>query len=103
MGGVIAFKGLEHAMVLVHGSQGCTTYMRLSSVEHFNEPMDIASSSLNEKQTIYGGEANLRKAIDNVIRVYHPRVLGIVTTCLAETIGEDMSRLFYEYMAENWE
>ena len=69
-----------------HGSQGCSTYMRLANVEHFNEPVDIASSSLNEKQTIYGGEANLKKAIDNVIRVYQPKVIGILTTCLC---GDD--------------
>lgn len=97
LGGVVAFKGIENAMVLVHGSQGCSTYMRLTNVEHYNEPIDIASSSLNEKQTIYGGEANLRKALDNVIRVYRPKVLGVLTTCLAETIGEDMKGMIDTY------
>ena len=77
LGGVITFKGIENAMALVHGSQGCSTYMRLVNVEHYNEPVDIASSSLNEKQTIYGGEANLKKALDNVIRVYAPKVIGV--------------------------
>jgi nitrogenase molybdenum-iron protein NifN len=100
LGGVIAFKGIENAMVVSHGSQGCSTYMRLANVEHFNEPVDIASSSLNEKQTIYGGEANLKKAIDNVLRVYQPRVLGILTTCLSETMGEDLDRIVTSYMEE---
>ena len=97
LGGVVAFKGVEGAMVLVHGSQGCSTYMRLANAEHYNEPIDIASSALNEKQTIYGGETNLRKALDNVIRVYEPKVLGIVTTCLAETMGEDLTRMIEAY------
>lgn len=97
LGGVVAFKGVEGAMVLVHGSQGCSTYMRLANVEHYNEPIDIASSALNEKQTIYGGETNLRKALDNVIRVYEPKVLGIVTSCLAETMGEDLTRMIEAY------
>lgn len=101
LGGVIAFKGIENVMVLVHGSQGCSTYMRLASVGHYNEPVDIASSSLNEKQTIYGGEANLKKALDNVIRVYRPEVLGIVTSCLAETMGEDLDRIIAAYHAEH--
>jgi nitrogenase molybdenum-iron protein NifN len=100
LGGVIAFKGIENAMVIVHGSQGCSTYMRLASVEHFNEPVDIASSSLNEKQTIYGGEQNLRKALDNVTRIYRPKVIGIVTTCLAETMGEDIPRMIATYRAD---
>ena len=99
LGAVIAFKGIENAMVLVHGSQGCSTYMRLACVEHYNEPVDIASSSLNEKQTIYGGEANLTKALDNVIRVYRPNVIGVVTSCLAETMGEDLERILATYSA----
>lgn len=100
LGGVIAFKGIENAMVISHGSQGCSTYMRLANVEHFNEPVDIASSSLNEKQTIYGGEANLKKAIDNVLRVYQPKVIGILTTCLSETMGEDLDRIVAGYVQE---
>ena len=101
LGGVIAFKGIEDSMVLVHGSQGCSTYMRLANVEHFHEPVDIASSSLNEKQTIYGGEKNLRKALDNVIRIYRPSMLGILTTCLAETMGEDIDRIIRTYLQDN--
>ena len=100
LGGVIAFKGIEGAMVLVHGSQGCSTYMRLANVEHFHEPVDIASSSLNEKQTILGGETSLKKALDNVIRVYQPTMVGILTTCLAETMGEDMDRIIRSYQQE---
>jgi nitrogenase molybdenum-iron protein NifN len=100
IGAVAVFKGIENAMVLVHGSQGCSTYMRLANVEHYNEPVDIASSSLNEKQAIYGGEANLRKAMDNVIRVYQPAVLGILTTCLSETMGEDLERIVAAYKQE---
>jgi nitrogenase molybdenum-iron protein NifN len=100
LGGVIAFKGVENAMVISHGSQGCSTYMRLANVEHFNEPVDIASSGLNEKQTIYGGEANLKKAIDNVLRVYQPKVLGILTTCLTETMGEDLNHMVASYTKE---
>jgi nitrogenase molybdenum-iron protein NifN len=97
LGGIIAFRGIAGAMPLVHGSQGCSTYMRLTCVNHFNEPVDIASSSLNEKQTIHGGEANLKKALDNVRRVYAPSVIGILTTCLAETMGEDLDRIKRDY------
>lgn len=100
LGAVIALRGIRGAMSLVHGSQGCSTYMRLTCVNHFNEPVDIASSSLNEKQTIHGGEANLKKAIDNVRRVYEPSVIGVLTTCLAETMGEDLDRIIRDYLQQ---
>ena len=100
MGGILALKGIEKSMVIVHGSQGCSTYMRRHIAEHFNEPVDVGSSALNEKGTIYGGEQNLRLALDNIIKVYHPKVIGIVTTCLAETIGEDIERITGQYLID---
>lgn len=100
MGAILALKGIERSMVLIHGSQGCATYMRRHIAEHFNEPIDAGSSSLNEKGTVYGGEANLKQGLDNVRKVYHPAVIGVLTTCLAETIGEDIERINAEYIRE---
>lgn len=101
MGGILALKGIEGAMVILHGSQGCSTYMRRSIAEHFNEPVDVGSSSLNEKGTVYGGQKQLKQAIDNVRRIYRPQLVGILTTCLAETIGEDVRRIAEEYRVEH--
>jgi nitrogenase molybdenum-iron protein NifN len=100
MGGILPLKGIEQAMVLLHGSQGCSTYMRRHIAEHFNEPIDVGSSSLNEKGTIYGGEKNLKQGLDNIMRVYNPKLIGVLTTCLAETIGEDIERITQEYLKE---
>jgi len=100
MGGIIPFKGLEQSMVLLHGSQGCATYMRRHIAEHFNEPIDVGSTSLNEKGTIYGGENNLKQGLDNIIRLYQPKIIGVLTTCLAETIGEDIDRMTADYLRD---
>jgi len=100
MGAAGVFKGIERCMVLMHGSQGCSTYIRRHMATHYNEPIDIASSSLNEKGTVYGGSANLKKALKNVIKTYKPDVIGITTTCLAETIGEDIGQIVQEFFAE---
>lgn len=100
MGAILPFKGIEGSMVLLHGSQGCATYMRRHIAQHFNEPIDVASSSLNEKGTVYGGEKNLKQGLDNVIKAYQPRLIGVLTTCLAETIGEDIDRITQDYQVE---
>ena len=99
MGAALAFKGIEKCILMLHGSQGCSTYMRRHIATHFNEPMDIASSSLTEKGTVYGGEENLKNGLKNVIQLYQPQVVGIATTCLAGTIGEDITRLTKEFVA----
>jgi nitrogenase molybdenum-iron protein NifN len=101
MGAAIAFRGIESSMMMLHGSQGCSAYMRNYLTTHFSEPVDIASSSLHENATIYGGGDNLKKGLKNLIQLYNPKVIGISTTCLAETIGEDIKRIAAEFKAEN--
>jgi nitrogenase cofactor biosynthesis protein NifB len=67
---------------------------------HYNEPVDIASSSLTEEGTVFGGEKNLVKGLDNLIKLYDPQVIGLSTTCLAETIGEDVDRMVRDFLTE---
>jgi nitrogenase molybdenum-iron protein NifN len=100
IGSVMAFKGIEDSMVLLHGSQGCSTYMRLHLAHHFREPVDIGSSSLSEKGAVYGGSENLKKGLKNLILRYRPKVIGVSTTCLAETIGDDIGRIIAEFKEE---
>ncbi|WP_411680654.1 nitrogenase cofactor biosynthesis protein NifB [Clostridium thailandense] len=100
MGAVLAFKGIENNMVILHGSQGCSTYIRRHMATHYNEPIDIASSSLTENGTIYGGTNNLKAGLRNMIKLYNPSSIGVITTCLAETIGEDINRIVKEFLEE---
>ncbi|MDR1929816.1 MAG: nitrogenase cofactor biosynthesis protein NifB [Treponema sp.] len=98
MGSVSAFCGIRGCMNILHGSQGCATYIRRHMATHYNEPVDIASSSLTEEGTVFGGEKNLVKGLDNLIKLYNPQVIGLSTTCLAETIGEDVDRMVADFL-----
>lgn len=100
MGAMTALYGINKCISILHGSQGCSTYIRRHMATHYNEPVDIASSSLTEEGTIYGGEKNLIKGLKNLIAVYNPEVIGVATTCLAETIGEDIERIIYKFRSE---
>ncbi len=100
LGASLAFRGIEGCVPFLHGSQGCATYMRRYIISHFNEPIDIASSSLGEKHAIYGGSANLKLGLQNVTAKYNPDIIGIATTCLTETIGDDVPMILHEYNEE---
>ncbi len=97
MGAVSAFAGIKNCMSILHGSQGCATYIRRHMATHYNEPVDIASSSLTEHGTVFGGKENLIKGLENLITLYNPQIIGISTTCLAETIGEDVAAIIKEF------
>ena len=103
MGAVLAFKGIEGAMTLLHGSQGCATYIRRYLISHFREPLDVASSSFTEHTAIFGGGKNLKSSLMNIVRQYRPRVIGVATTCLSETIGDDVPFLLREFISETEE
>lgn len=90
LGATLVFQGIEGCVPLLHGSQGCSTYMRRYLISHFKEPVDIASSNFTEETAVFGGGANLKLAIENVARQYSPDMIGIATTCLSETIGDDV-------------
>ncbi|SFR58290.1 nitrogenase cofactor biosynthesis protein NifB [Anaeromicropila populeti] len=101
MGAVTALYGIKKCMSILHGSQGCSTYIRRHMATHYNEPVDIASSSLTEQGTVYGGEKNLLQGLKNLITLYEPEVIGVATTCLAETIGEDIKRMIEKFYDQN--
>lgn len=90
LGACLAFRGVKGAIPFLHGSQGCATYIRRYVISHFREPMDIAASNFSESSAIFGGAGDLKSGLANVLRQYNPELIGLATTCLSETIGENM-------------
>lgn len=101
LGAALVFKGIAGAIPLLHGSQGCSTYIRRYLISHFKEPMDIACSNFGEQTAIFGGGANMKLALDNILAQYSPKLIGVATTCLAETIGDDVPMFLNEYRKEH--
>ncbi len=97
LGASLVFKGISNAVPLLHGSQGCSTYIRRYVISHFKEPVDIASTNFSEETAIFGGGANLNLALDNLRKQYNPEMIGIATTCLSETIGDDVAMFLKSY------
>lgn len=98
LGASVVFRGIKGCVPLIHGSQGCATYIRRYLISHYREPMDIASSNFGERSTIFGGEENFAVGIDNIISQYEPEVIGICSTCLSETIGDDVKMFISSYI-----
>ena len=100
LGASLAFRGFEGCVPFLHGSQGCATYIRRYLISHFREPVDIASSSFSEQTVVFGGKNNLFEGLFNVIKQYRPKMIAIATTCLAETIGDDLNMYIREFRKE---
>lgn len=91
LGASLAFLGIKGAIPLMHGSQGCTAFAKVMLVRHFREAIPLATTALNETSTILGGEDNVEQAILTILEKNKPEVIGLCTTGLSETRGDDMN------------
>lgn len=90
LGAALAFLGLKGMMPLFHGSQGCTAFAKVMLVRHFREAIPVATTAMSEVTTILGGEDNIEKAIFTLLEKAEPEMIGLFTTGLTETRGDDM-------------
>lgn len=93
VGAMYAALGLHGCLPHSHGSQGCCSYHRSALTRHFKEPVMAATSSFSEGSSVFGGSANLVTAIETIFTVYNPDVVAVHTTCLSETIGDDLTQI----------
>lgn len=93
IGAMYAALGIHGCLPHSHGSQGCCAYHRSTLTRHYKEPIPAATSSFTEGASVFGGQANLLQAINNIFSVYEPEVIAVHTTCLSETIGDDLNQI----------
>ncbi len=100
IGAVYAAMGVHNCMPHSHGSQGCLSYLRMCLTRHYREPTLATSSSFYEGTAVFGGASNLREALANIATIYRPDVIAIHTTCVAETIGDDVDAIVEDAILE---
>jgi nitrogenase molybdenum-iron protein beta chain len=93
IGAMYAALGIHGCLPHSHGSQGCCSYHRSTLTRHYKEPVMAATSSFTEGASVFGGQANLLQAIENIFTIYDPDVIAVHTTCLSETIGDDLNQI----------
>ena len=93
IGAMYAALGIHGCLPHSHGSQGCCAYHRSTLTRHYKEPIMAATSSFTEGSSVFGGQSNLLQAINNIFTIYNPDIIAVHTTCLSETIGDDVNQI----------
>ncbi|MDR1806693.1 MAG: hypothetical protein LBR33_02045 [Propionibacteriaceae bacterium] len=96
IGAMYAALGIHRCLPYSHGSQGCCSYHRSHLTRHFKEPVMAATSSFTEGACVFGGQPNLLQGLRTVFATYDPDVVAVHTTCLSETIGDDIPQIVGE-------
>ncbi|WOJ91404.1 nitrogenase iron-molybdenum cofactor biosynthesis protein NifN [Methylocapsa polymorpha] len=90
IGGALAFMGIRDSMPLFHGSQGCTSFGLVLFVRHFKEAIPLQTTAMSEVATVLGGYENVEQAIVNISNKQKARLIGICSTGVTETKGDDV-------------
>jgi len=98
IGAMYAALGVHACLPHSHGSQGCCSYHRSALTRHYKDPIMAGTSSFTEGSSVFGGQANLLQAINNIFTIYDPDIIAVHTTCLSETIGDDINQIVNKAM-----
>ncbi len=91
MGATLAFLGVDRCMPLMHGGQGCTSFTKVYLTRHFCEPIAIQTTAVTDVTAILdGGDYSIVEAVKNITAKVTPSLIGLHTTGLTETKGDDI-------------
>ena len=76
IGAAIALQGIDRALPIIHGAQGCTFLGKVLLTKHFREPIALATSKLFVEDVVMGSEEKLTKTIEGFIEKNNPRSSG---------------------------
>ncbi len=101
LGATMAYLGINNMLGLLHGAQGCSTFIRLQLSRHYKESIALNATAMSEDSAIFGGWENLKKGIGRVIEKFAPEVVGLMTTGLTETMGDDVDSAIKQFRVEH--
>ncbi|MGA2091446.1 MAG: nitrogenase molybdenum-iron protein subunit beta [Endomicrobiales bacterium] len=100
IGAMYAALGIHRCLPHSHGSQGCCSYHRSALTRHYKDPVMASTSSFTEGSSVFGGQSNLLESITNIFSLYNPDIIAVHTTCLSETIGDDIGQIIGKAIEE---
>jgi len=101
LGATMAYLGIDNMLGLLHGAQGCSTFIRLQLSRHYKESIALNATAMSEDSAIFGGWENLKQGITRVIEKFGPAVVGVMTTGLTETMGDDVRSAIHQFREEH--
>jgi nitrogenase molybdenum-iron protein NifN len=91
MGAMLCFLGIKNCMPLMHGAQGCASFSKVFFTRHFNDPIAVQTTAVNDiTAVIDGGDYAISESIKNITKKVKPELVGLFTTGLTETKGDDI-------------
>lgn len=101
VGASLAFLGVQRAIPMMHGSQGCTAFAKVFFVRHFREPIPLQTTAMDQSATVLGADDSVIEGLKTIAEKSKPALIGLPTTGLSETQGTDIHRLVREFREQH--
>ncbi len=101
-----ALMSLEDSVFIAHSPQGCVGCTSLAvdqyrvgqahrGVKLIKNPRIIVTN-LDQNNVIFGGESKLRKAVEDAVLRYQPKLIFVFASCASGIIGDDIDAIIKE-------
>ncbi|MGE4529516.1 MAG: nitrogenase iron-molybdenum cofactor biosynthesis protein NifN [Rhodospirillaceae bacterium] len=98
LGACLAIMGVGRAVPMIHGAQGCTAFGKIFFIQHFQEPIPLQTSALDQTGTVMGSYDYLKEGLETLAKK-KPALIGVPTSGLAEVQGFDVEMGVREFRA----
>lgn len=86
---------------ITHGPIGCSFYSWLTRRNQTRTENDTEenfipycfSTDMQDSNIVFGGEEKLKQAIREAVELFHPKAIGVFSTCPVGLIGDDVHRV----------
>jgi nitrogenase molybdenum-cofactor synthesis protein NifE len=104
VGAALALQGVDAALPVLHGAQGCSFLGKVLMIRHFNEPIALATSSLFTEEVVLGSD----QAAESVVGTFatkadgeRPDIVALIGGGLSEVKGDDVAAVARRLDAEH--
>ena len=101
VGASLAFLGINRAVPMLHGSQGCTAFGKVFFVRHFREPIPLQTTAMDQVSTVMNADDNVIQGLQTIAEKNNPALIGLPTTGLSETQGTDIHGLVRQFRTKH--
>jgi nitrogenase molybdenum-iron protein beta chain len=106
-GAAATITALPGGIPILHSPSGCAGNFAWTQnggaglqVGGYCGTLAIPSSSVQEREVVFGGDSRLREQIKNTLKIMDGSIYAVLTSCVTEVIGDDIKSVVADFKSQ---
>jgi nitrogenase molybdenum-iron protein beta chain len=102
-GALKVINAIDGLVPIIHSNPGCSILSKLNNTlltgnngKYYSGWLETPSTSIIEKQVVFGGSSRLREQIKNTVKVQSADLFVVLSGCAPEIVGDDIHAMVKE-------